>query len=296
MKILIIGSDSYIASHFISGFGNRFSITAVSRVNTGNRSEIVLPDFSNIPDSLFSGQDIVINFAAIVHRPDIKSPSLFDFVNYRLAVENAGKAKASGVKHFIQMSSIAVYGDIDLISEKNIPDPMNPYASSKLKADVELMKMQDNEFSVAIIRPPMVYGGGNSPGNMMRLFKLVGRGIPLPFKGIDNRRDFINVANLIQYIGIICEKRLNGVFLITDHEPVSTEFLLKTIAELLGQKIILFNPSGMLLSLLKRVAVKEYKKLYGSLHIESNFPLEELIVRESVEKGLSEMAGFYKKT
>lgn len=295
MNILIIGSDSYIARQFISGSDNRFNITSISRIETGNSSDIVVPDLFNIPVDFFSGQVVVINFAAIVHRPDIKDPALFDDVNYKLAVLNATKAKASRVKLFVQMSTIAVYGDTNLISEENVPDPLNPYASSKLKADEELIKIQNNDFKVAIVRPPMVYGGGNAPGNMMRLVKMVISGLPLPFRGIDNQHDFINVANLIQYIGIICEKRLDGIYLITDHETVSTEYLLKIIAKFLGKKIILFYPSGVLLALFKKVAFKEYKKLYGSLLVKPNFPFEELINRHSVESGLCEMVKMFKK-
>lgn len=74
-----------------------------------------------------------------------------------------------------------MFGSASRISETTPERPQTYYGSSKLKADKELMAMSDREFKAAIIRPPMAYGGGMAPGNMLRLIRLVNKHIPLPF-------------------------------------------------------------------------------------------------------------------
>ena len=293
MNILIIGSDSFIAQQFISNNSN-FVIQGIARLKTNFENEIVVNDFNKIEINQFSKTVVIINFAAIVHRPDIKDESIYDDINYKLTLINAQKAKNAGVNLFIQMSTIAVYGNVSNILINTPYNPKTPYGISKLKADEELLAMQDYNFKVAIIRPPMVYGGGKAPGNMMRLIKLVDKRIPLPFKDIDNRRDFINVHNLVQYLSLIAEKQLTGIHLISDHEPVSTEYLLNTIAKYYGKKVPLLKFPEFVLRMIKKLRPNEYNKLFRTLTIETNFPYEDLIKRYTVEQGIAEMVEWYK--
>ena len=292
MKILIIGSDSFIAQKFVC-YSDINLLQGISRTKVQTNCDIVIKDFFKIDEYFFEGMDIIINFAAIVHRPDIKDPDIYNEVNHKLTIINAKKAKNAGVKLFIQMSTIAVYGNSQNISINSSYQPQTPYGISKLKADEALLKMQDDHFKVAIIRPPMVYGGGKAPGNMLRLINLANKGIPLPFKGINNKRDFIHVNNLIQYLSIIAEKQLDGIHLISDHQPVSTEYLLNTISKYLDKKVPLIKIPKIGLKLLKKFRPKDYEKLFGSITIETNFPFENLINRHSVEEGISEMIEWY---
>jgi UDP-glucose 4-epimerase len=292
MNILIIGSDSFIAQKFIS-YSDSWNIKGISRTTNHSSKETIINDLFTIGENHFVDTDIVINFAAIVHQPYVRDVRIYNEVNHRLAVLNALKAKRSGVKLFIQMSTIGVYGDSTDISVESACNPMNPYATSKLNADQELLIMQDDHFKVTIIRPPMVYGGGNAPGNMMRLIRLAHKGIPLPFKSIDNKRDFIHVNNLVQYLHIICERKLEGIMLVSDHQPVSTEFLLNIVSNYTSKKIMLIKVPYSLLRILHRLRPNEYNKLFGSLNLHTNFPYEDQIKRHSVEEGIKEMMKWY---
>ena len=85
-RILIIGGDSFIAGQFIKKYVSTDSITCYSRRPTGYEKEIVVKAFRDMPVEAFSGFDAVINFAAIVHRPELKDQELYDDVNYRMVV------------------------------------------------------------------------------------------------------------------------------------------------------------------------------------------------------------------
>lgn len=296
MNILVIGSSSFIASWFIESYSEKFSIKCISRNINGIHEIFHVSNYFDIPLSVFNDIDVVINFVAIVHQDRLKNFNTYIDVNYNLAIVNAQKAKNRGVKLFIQMSTIAVYGNASSISINTPANPKSPYGITKLKADEELLKIQNIDFKVAIIRPPMVYGGGNAPGNMMRLIKLVDKGIPLPFKCVDNLRDMINIHNLVQYISIIAEKQLNGIYLLSDKKPISTEYLINCIYTYLGKKNRLIKIPDMGLRLLKKIRTDEYDKLYGSLEIKTNFLFEYLINRYSVESGIHEMVDWYKSS
>lgn len=296
MNLLVIGSDSFIAKNFILTNKDKFNITSISRIKTSNNSELVIPDLYDIPIELFIGKNVVLNFAAIVHRSDSIDPNLYNEINYNLVVINAKKARDAKVGLFIQLSTIAVYGNVSNISVENSYNPENIYAISKLKADLELIKMQNENFKVALIRPPMVYGGGNAPGNMMRLIKIVNNSIILPFKDIDNQRDFINVSNLIQYLTIVIEQKLIGIYLITDQEPISTSKIINTIIKFSNKKTILISLPKIFRIILKKINFNCYSKIFQSLSIKTNFPFESLIHKQTVESGIKEMVTYYIKS
>ncbi|MDP3041583.1 MAG: GDP-mannose 4,6-dehydratase [Candidatus Omnitrophota bacterium] len=68
--------------------------------------------------------------------------------------------------------------------------------------------------------------------NFRSLIKLAGSGLPLPFKGINNRRSFLYVGNLVDAIGVCVEhpKAVGETFLVSDGQDVSTVELIRMIA------------------------------------------------------------------
>jgi len=291
--MLIIGSDSYIARHFITSYHKQLKISGISRISTGYPDEVIYHDFDSIDAETFTGHDTVLNCAAIVHHPHIQDFDLYEKVNHKLAVNNAIKAKEAGIKLFIQMSTISVYGNQSFIDIHTQENPIDPYGFSKLHADKKLLELQDNYFKVAIIRPPMVYGGGYAPGNMLRLIKLIDKGIPLLYRKTKTKRDYIHIRNLIQYLYIICTNELNGIFLICDGERMATEDIFSTIVKYLGKKNFRFTIPRSLISVLKHIRPVEFEKLFGTLEIQSNFPLENLIKKHSFDSGIHEMVNWY---
>ena len=193
MNILVIGGDSFIAGHYIGRLGGRHDLTIVAIRETPFNGSITMNGYDEIDDGLFDGKDTVINFAALVHRTDRIPEEEYDRANHLLPVDLARRAKAAGVHHFIQMSTIAVYGARESIDINTPEEPDTPYGRSKLAADNDLLSMQNDAFGILVIRPSMVYGGGKAPGNMMRLINLARRGLPLPFGGTANSRQFLNV-------------------------------------------------------------------------------------------------------
>ena len=281
-RILIIGGDSFIAGQFIKKYVSTDSITCYSRRPTGYEKEIVVKAFRDMPVEAFSGFDAVINFAAIVHR---------------MACLLAQKAKQAWVCQFVQMSTIAVFGSASRISETTPERPQTYYGSSKLKADKELVAMNDREFKAAIIRPPMAYGGGMAPGNMLRLIRLVNKHIPLPFGSARNSRDFINVKNLVEFIHLAVEKEVEGVFYPTDKVPYSTRNVVEEISRQLGVHTINLPSPSIFLKLIEKVRPDLYQKLWGDVVIDRQLALSAIGYepRYTLEDGIREMVESFKR-
>lgn len=296
-NILIIGGDSFIAKSFIQFHKNNYKFSVISRTKTEFENEIVLTDFSKIPDELFKSIDIVINFAAIVHQRKKGSESLYNKINFELAVENAQKSKSFGAKMFIQISTIAVYGNAEKIDCQTPENPVNPYGKSKLLADKKIISLADTFFKVIIFRAPMVYGLSNAPGNMMRLISLVDKGFPLPFKNAKNKRDFINIRNFIEYIQTAIKTNQTNVYLVSDDSPVSTFDLVNLISKYLKKKVIQFSIPNFLIIFLRKIKPELFNKLYGKLYVDLSKTNEILNYKPeySMEQGIKEMVQWYLK-
>ena len=197
----------------------------------------------------FSRCDAVVHVAGIAHVSSKNvSDAAYHEINCQLALECARHAKAAGVKQFIFLSSMIVYGPAAragrnwVIDAHTPPAPANAYGQSKLDAEAGLSAMSDASFRVAILRPPMVYGPG-CRGNYTLLQKWVGK-IPF-FPDFPGRRSVIYVENLAEFIRHIIERNDCGVFHPQDASVATTAHIARAIAQARGERLYLtklFNP------------------------------------------------------
>ena len=261
-KILITGANSYIGTSvekWLSKYPDEYLVDTIDM----KTEEWKKKDFSPY--------DVVFHVAGIAHvSSDPNLEDLYYKVNRDLTIETAKKAKSEGVKQFIFMSSIIIYGDsskdLKVIDENTIPQPSNFYGNSKLQAEQGIIPMSDENFKVVVLRPPMIYGKG-SKGNYPKLVKAA---IKLPvFPDIDNQRSMLHIDNLCEFIKLIIDNEESGVFFPQNKEYVKTSEMVRLIAEAHGKKIKLvkiFNP------ILKAMEIKVdiVKKVFGNLVYEKS--------------------------
>jgi UDP-glucose 4-epimerase len=212
----------------------------------------------------------------------------YEKVNVTQTLELAKKAKESGVKHFIFMSTVKVYGEEtdSVYTEDSICNPEDDYGKSKLKAELELQKLEDKSFKVSIVRTPIVYGYGVK-ANIKSLVNLVKKVSILPFGKIENKRSMVYIGNLCHLVDVVIEQQKSGIFLASDDEPLSTSKLNEEIAKNLNKKIYLLK-IPFFESLLKFVKPSFHKRLYGSLEVDNNITKERLNLKNpySVKDGI----------
>jgi len=272
-RVLIIGGNSYIAKAFISKYREKFEYIVIKRDEN-------LSSYMNIKEEIFKDIDVVVNTTAIVHKKNIDSKTYFN-INYKLALFLAKKAAKNGVEHFIQLSTISVYGDAVTHINSIIKEiPSTPYGESKLKADKELLLLKSEHFTISIIRPPMVYGL-EAPGNMQMLINLIATSLPLPLKNFTNKKSFIYIENLLNVISLLIDKKVNGVFLVKNEDDLSIGELSVLIKKSLNSKNILFPfPLWVLTILMKKIKILQ--KLYGTLSIDDSLTKERIGIYETV--------------
>lgn len=278
-KILVLGKTSYIGESFIqwlAKYGDFYEVESVSSRNN---------EWKNIS---FNNYDVILHVAGIAHvSNDSKLEDMYYEVNTNLTLEVAKKAKNEGVKQFIFMSSMIVYGDRRKhqgpITVETIPAPSNPYGDSKLQAEKGLQALANNDFKVAIIRPPMIYGNG-SKGNYPRLAKLAQK-FPL-FPNFDNKRSMLFIDNLSEFIKNIVDFQEEGTFFPQNKDHVKTSDMVLEISKIHKKKHYqtkMFNP---LIKSLRRI--NTINKVFGDLYYESSisqydFDYQNVSLTESIK-------------
>ncbi|CAM3609660.1 NAD-dependent epimerase/dehydratase family protein [Arcobacter aquimarinus] len=277
-NLLITGSTGYLGSSFINQHKNKYLFEKFSLLN------------QKIEDINFDRIDIILHCAALVHQKVEHSYEKYHDINVEYPVKLAKLAKQNGVKQFVFISTIAVYGEEEeKLDENNICNPITPYGKSKLEAEKELLKLIDDNFVVSIIRPPMIYGK-NAPGNIDSLIKLVKKIPIIPLDKIENKRSFISIQNLCFIVDEVITQQKAGIFLVSDDESLSTSRLIELIAKNLDKKIYLIKVP-FFESLLKILKPSFHKRLYGSLEVDNSITKDKLNLKNpySVEEAIKLM-------
>lgn len=265
-KVLIAGAGSYIGTNFENWIKNQTDSIVTETIDMKGNSW---------RDRDFSGYDAVFHVAGIAHADVGKvtedQKALYYSVNTDLTVACAKKAKEAGVKQFIFMSSIIVYGESAGMGKKFVITrdtplaPANFYGDSKVKAEEGLQELADEGFYVVILRPPMIYGKG-SKGNYPML---AGMAKKLPFfPDIENHRSMLYVGNLCKFVSLMVEKEESGIFFPQNREYVCTSEMVKQIAEAQGNKIRMvkvFNPFIRMLGVLGGKPGRLVNKAFGNM-------------------------------
>lgn len=264
MRVLITGENSYVGTHVMKELEEAGHQVEELEVRSDQYKEF---DFSNF--------DSIVHVAAIVHQKNGQiSDEEYYRVNSELPVDIASRAKEMGVKQFVFLSTMAVYGQNKELPHGNVIDentplkPVDIYGESKLIAERELAKIEDDNFRLAIVRPPSIYGL-NCPGNYITKFVSLADNLPfLPEIYNDSKQGFLYIENLSIFIRLLIENQERGVYLPQDDRSISTLELLELLAEYRGKqkaKTTVFNPPIRLLEKNPLVI-----KLFGGISYDTN--------------------------
>ncbi len=222
----------------------------------------------------FLNIDTVIQVAAIVHRKDITDYQIYERINVELPINVAKKAKLAGVKQFIFLSSMAVYGKgRSLKNCKVSPEDMlcaeKSYAKSKLEAERRLSELAEENFKLAIVRPPSVYGKGCRGDLFDKYIKIACKLSKIPNCEKNVFQGMVHIDNLTQCIQIIAEEGRTGTFHPQDKELLTSSQLLYQIRIYKGKKAKLSTFLGKIIKVIAFTSV--YKKLFGGVYYSEGF-------------------------
>lgn len=261
MTILITGGSGFVGGALARRLVDQgIRVRTLGRTRPGIATEFFegLIDDQQVSSKALEGVDCVVHLAGRAHQlrdTSVDPLESFRAANCRLSEKLATQAIEAGVRRFVFISSIGVNGaftqDGHPFTEASQAEPHSPYARSKYEAEVALRRLAErSDMELVIIRPPLVYGAG-APGNFSSLMRWVGKGIPLPFGAVHNKRSLIAVDNLVDLI-IRCidhPAAANELFLAGDGDDLSTTELLRGVADAMGRPVRLIPVPVALLRL-----------------------------------------------
>jgi len=273
-KVLIVGKNSYIGKQLFNHIKSNNKKLSIESISIRSNQSITSLNLNKY--------DSVIYLAGIAHKKESKI-NMHEYykVNYELSCNFAKECKKQGVKRFIFISSMSVFGKKNgEINENTTLNPDTHYGKSKLLAEKFLVnELNDADFSVVIVRPPMVYGF-NAVGNYKKLSS-ISKLTPL-FFDIENKRSMIYITNLILYIIEILNNKEVGIY----HHPQNSYFMnttsiVKEIAKINKKKIHCISLKKVLKDTLLNVNI--FNKIFGDLYYSSDFSLKSKIIIKEID-------------
>ncbi|RJQ48199.1 MAG: NAD(P)-dependent oxidoreductase [Gammaproteobacteria bacterium] len=172
MNVLVTGNKGYIGpvlcemlmqnGHTVIGYDTGYyaggELYAYPKIHGQ-----ICKDVRDVTRDDLRGVDAVMHLAGLSNDPlGELAPGLTEDINFRGTLLFALCAREAGVKRFIYASSQSMYGIADVSQEVEEDSsqkiPVTAYARTKWDAEIELMRMSGDGFTITALRPSTVFG------------------------------------------------------------------------------------------------------------------------------------------
>ena len=240
-NILISGLNGFVGTNLGAYFKHHgYEVTGLLR-SQEQKSNVTYLTWENVSSINDLPVSIIIHLAGKAH--DLKNTSddtAYFTINTGLTIQLFDIFLKSKAETFIYFSSVKAVADrVDGILVEDVkPAPQTAYGKSKLRAEEYLLSQNlPAGKRLIILRPCMIHGPGNK-GNLNLLYQFVTKGIPYPLAAFQNKRSFLSIDNLCFIVHQIIQVATfpSGIYNVADDEPLSTNAVVKIIAETLHRK------------------------------------------------------------
>lgn len=259
MKYIVTGGAGFIGSHIAEELvrqghetvvlDNLFSGKETNLAHIRDRIAFVRGSVLDLPllEEIFAGADGVFHEAAIASVPrSIADPLATNEANVCGTLQVAVAARDCGVRKIVFASSSSVYGDSPVLpkNEGMTPDPISPYAVSKLAGEQYL-----NVFSRVYGLPAVslryfnVFGPRQDPRSeyaavIPKFITKILEGKPPVIHGDGTQsRDFTYVRDVVQANMKAMSGDAEGVFNIACHRRTTLLELARMIMDICGKEV-----------------------------------------------------------
>jgi UDP-glucose 4-epimerase len=261
MHVLVTGGAGFIGSNIVEALVARGErVRVLDNFATGKREnlaevidriELVEGDLREF-ESVYTaarGVDVILHQGALPSVPrSVQHPGETNAVNVTGTLNVLMAARDLDVKRVVLASSSSVYGNTPTLpkEETMAPNPMSPYAISKLAGEMYARAFaQLYGLSTVCLRYFQVFGPRQDPTSQYsavipRFIQRALRGEPFPIDGDgDQTRDFTFIENVVRANLRSAEIETEGglVMNIASASPISINGLAALLNELTGQQL-----------------------------------------------------------
>jgi len=183
-----------------------------------------------IEASSLAGIDTLYHLAS-----ELSNPAQMEAVNVRGTANLLTAAKRAGVRRWIQLSSVGVYGPPTslIVTEGTTPEPANEYERTKLASDRLVQEAcYRSDMDYVILRPSNIIGTEMKNGSFFGLVKAVSRGCYFFIGPRGAIATYVHVEDVVRAL-IACQEAVKGSIYNLSSD-CTWEALIERIASLVG--------------------------------------------------------------
>ena len=234
---MVTGASGFVGGHVLAALAKDAAAKGLGRADLGAWDRTTLR-------RALEGATGIVHSASIVHKPSTPAEEYTRFnVEGTRALLDA--ARDAGVKRFVFMSSIKVYGE----TPEGTIDESTPIAAeahyARTKARAEELVLAAKDLQPIVLRLCPVYGRGDK-GNVRTVIRAIARRrFFVPGDG-STKKSLVHVSTVADVVRAATTKSATGAFVVADRHAPSIRELADTIAKHLGRRAPIGIPKTLL--------------------------------------------------
>lgn len=173
----------------------------------------------------------------------------------------ARQALNAGIMHFVQLSSISIYGAAVWIDQTTPTHPISTYGGTKLECERQLGALRQSGLMLASLRIPMVYGAG-VPSKMSALARAMLRFRCVFGASSRPRRSILHISNLATAISAICSQQIPGEMPVRNQDSFELDDMADAVLQITGRSVRVLRIPDAILQVTERAVPGLYRSLF----------------------------------